>query len=248
MAQQYRNNQIVKMATMPIKTENRYPSKNDVYAEFILWFAMPVDERVKLGIENQGQFADYYHVNKSTLSDWKDRTDFAPRVDRIQMHWGLERTGNVIKAIYNTALKGNPFSQQLWLQYFKKFNVKEGDGNGGNTKKVEVTVNDIRFLISQLPEELKQKHYDNLRDLLDDVVSFAEARDVEGFTESSSSVDGSEMEIQEQTNTSTQDVRSERADELATRHTFSVCTDMADNSDGRTRTSSNNYQSTERWW
>ena len=98
-------------------SQKKNPDRVDVYTEFILWFAMPPAERAKLGIKNQGQFADYYKVSPNTLSRWKDRMDFETRVDKIQMMWGKEKTADVIQGIYRAAVKGNPMSQLLWLQY-----------------------------------------------------------------------------------------------------------------------------------
>ena len=202
--------------------ENRgvreYVNKVNIYNEFILWSAMPDPERIKLGIENKTQFAEYYKIGKNTPSIWQQRPDFKPRVDKILVMWALDRKPNVIRAIYNAAVKGNPFSQALWLGYFEKYNVKE---NGGEAKgeKVELTVDDIRFGIEQLPEQMKQKHYDNLREILDDIVAHAQARDVEADVQDSDWSDRPETEISTEADYTTQDVPSKRADEVPVRDT-----------------------------
>jgi hypothetical protein len=166
------------MFTESRKKQNKYPYKVDVYAEFILWFAMPPIERIKLGIENQNQFAEYYSININTLTKWKNRTDFEDRVDKIQRMWGLEKTADVIQGIYRAAVKGNPASQLLWMQYFKKFNPKQ-EIEHTHIAKVELAENDIRRLIEILPENLKIKHYGYLRELLDDASAYRSSQQLE---------------------------------------------------------------------
>lgn len=75
------------------------PHKVDKYHEFILWFAMPTLEREKLGISTQTAFSEFYGVTQQTLSNWKNRPDFEPRVDHVQMQWGKEKTSDVIQGI-----------------------------------------------------------------------------------------------------------------------------------------------------
>lgn len=140
--------------------------RNNVYTEFVRWTALPEHERVNTGIKTQGDFAAKYQVSESTLSLWKRRSDFEPRVDELLHHWAIGKTPSVINGMYRSAVKGNPMSQALWLQYFKKFNPKaSGEEEGA---KVVLGVGDIRHLIEQLPEDLKQKHYGYLRELAED--------------------------------------------------------------------------------
>ena len=196
------------------------PHKVDKYQEFILWFAMPTVERVKLGIDTMEAFAEYYHINRTTLWRWKDRPDFEPRVDHIQMQWGKEKTSDVIQGIYRAAVKGNPMSQLLWLQYFKKFTPKT---QVEHTAKVEIGVNDIRFLIEGLPtQELKDKHYGNLRDLLD---AAQEARN-SGLLEDGDRSDGLEEDVQGQTDNDAQDISSEDAYDIPKGYKASIRANM----------------------
>ena len=146
--------------------QKTYPNKANVYAEFIIWFTLPRQERIRLGLETQEQFAEFYGVNPHTLAEWKKRPDFEARLDSIIKQMGTEKTADVLQGMYVSAMKGNARSQLLWLQYFKKFNPNAKDKIADN--QVVITVDDIRFLIEALPEPLKQKHYDNLRELLDD--------------------------------------------------------------------------------
>lgn len=156
--------------------DNKAPKRVDIYEEFVLWSAMPPRERGKLGIETQEEFVEFYNIGINTPTAWKRRPDYEARVTAIRHEWAFDRTGAVIEGIYLSALKGNPFSQKLWLQYFHGFTEK-AEVNVAN--KVEITVNDIRFIIEALPEPLKSKHYGYLRDLLADSTAFADARNID---------------------------------------------------------------------
>lgn len=166
------------MATNSMRnSEMSHPVKRaDIYREFVLWTAMPPLEKRNLGIETQTAFCEYYKIGINTPTAWKHRADFEGRVDAILKMWSTDKTPDVIHGIYRSAVKGNPMSQLLWLQYFKKFSPRT---EVEHTNKVEVGVNDIRHLIELLPEPLKSKHYANLRELLDDSSAVRDARVVE---------------------------------------------------------------------
>lgn len=146
------------------------------YDEFILWFALPAHEKIKMGIETHEAFADYHGLNRRTITRWKARSDFYPKLKALRDGWARDRTSDVIAAMYKTAMKGNPLAQVTWMKVFEGFTEKT---ETTMTQKVEIGVGDIRFLIEQLPEPLKSKHYANLRELLDDATAFESARNAE---------------------------------------------------------------------
>ena len=144
---------------------NKAIRKISVYYEFVLWSAMPPVERVRLGIENQEQFASYYGVETSTLSRWKQRPDYQPKVREILAMWAKGRTPDIVQGIYRAAIKGNSMSQLLWLQYIEGYHPKA---------KVKVeqplfTANDVLSLIHMLPEPEKTKHLGYHKQLLGDL-------------------------------------------------------------------------------
>lgn len=220
-----------------IVTRRNTMLKPDIYNEFVMWTAMPYGERERLGLETQGAFAEYYRVNEATLSKWKYRPDFEPRVDKILHQWSINKTPDVINGIYRSAVKGNPYSQALWLQYFKKFNAKESDNTP--TKKVEIGVNDIRFMIEGLPEELKKKHNANLQQLIDDCMHLRHTGQLENRAHTS---DKPEADISGETDNDAQVVPGKRTNEVSPRNTDRVCQNME-----RT-VSAYYYQSPQRWW
>jgi len=153
---------------MPGKTQNNSENKpvykNDIYLEFVQWYALPYAYKIQTtGIKDQQQFAEQYQISKDTLSLWKKRPGFEKQVDSIRREWGLDRTPNVIEAVYRSAIKGSARSQKMWLQ------MMDPDAFTKN-KKTEpiISMDDIRFLISGLPELQQEKYNDFLRDLLAD--------------------------------------------------------------------------------
>lgn len=159
---------------MHIYANKKAIRKVSIYNEFVLWSAMPPVERVRLGIENQDQFASYYEVETSTLSRWKHRAGYQLQIREILDMWARGRTPDVVQGIYRAAIKGNSMSQLLWLQYIEGYNPK--------SKKVAeqslFTANDIRSLVNMLPEAEKTKHLGYLRQLLNDINDYkAEEQD-----------------------------------------------------------------------
>lgn len=206
--------------TLPKIAEKTSPNKGSIYTEFVLWTAMPWNEKEKLGLETQNDFAEYYSVDITTLSRWKRRPDFEQRVDAILKMWATDKTPDVVHAIYRTAIKGNPMSQLLWLQYFKKFNpradtTEELQRSGGG-------VGDLKHLVDQLPEQMREKHYGYIRELLADISAFRNARDVE----SNDWHERPAQAILDETNHDASGVSSQRADAIPRSYKKGICTDM----------------------
>ncbi len=143
--------------------DKRQPKRIDIYEEYILWSAMPPTERMKLGIETQEQFVEFYKIGINTPTAWKRRPDFEGRVTAMRREWAFGKTSAVIEGIYRAALKGNPHSQKLWLQYFHNFTEKQEISVKPHRA---VSINDVMFLIEALPEELRNKHYEWVREFL----------------------------------------------------------------------------------
>lgn len=197
---------------------------------------MPPVERVKLGIENQKDFAEYYGVEESTLSRWKQRPDFEERMDKILRMWAIDKTPDVVQGIYRAAIKGNPASQLLWLQYFKKFNPKQ-EIEHTQKIKVELAENDIRRLIEILPENLKIKHYGYLRELLDDASAYRSAQQ----SEDSRWTERPALAVPVEADNDAPDLPEPKAGPVPQSHPHSLRANMVG------ELSAHHYQSPERW-
>jgi hypothetical protein len=216
---------------------NKTPMKRpDVYRQYVLWTAMHPLEKRDLGIETQKAFAEYYDVNEGTLSVWKTRKDFEPQVDEILQQISVGKTPAVIQGIYQAAVKGNPMSQLLWLQYFKKFNPKT---EVVHTNKYELSTGDIRFIIEQLPDELKFKYYGYLREIIDTAQALRRA----GQLSDRDAPDAQpETVVPDEADHDARDVPGEKADEVAPRYQSCVRADMVG------EVFSNHYQGAARGW
>ena len=216
-----KGNKQKKTIKMPklINANNLVPPKTTEFEEFCLWYAMPYAQKKTLGLLTQKDFSENYDVAPQTLSRWKDRPEFMARVTKLRNQWAFEKTQDVIQGIYSAAVGGNALSQKLWLQFFLGFSEKS---EVTTVTKVEITTNDIRHLINQLPENLKNKHNANLRELLDDAISVANARDVEDSRWTTGLADPIPVE----TYHDAQDVSGSGSDEVATSHKVGLRANM----------------------
>lgn len=222
----------------PKSSEKNYPYKRSIYTEFILWTAMPFSEKKNLGLEKQGQFADYYKVHPDTLTNWKKRDDFEQRVDAILKMWSTDKTPDVIHSIYRTAVKGNPLSQQLWLGYFKGYNPKKIADE--KEEKVEVGVDDIRFIINGFPEPMRTKWNGIITEFIIQANALKNAREADPNVWDERPADG----VSEQADTDARNVSSERAHEVAARYKGGIRSDLTANAYGPACASESDHQGT----
>lgn len=137
--------------------------KIDIFQKFLFWACLPEDERMRMGMETQEDFAKAHDVSEQTLSQWKQRDDYKLIRGRILADWGKHRTPTVLKSTYKSAIKGNVMAQMLWLQYFEGHSNKSAEKSADkDAVVVQLTENDIRFLINLLPEESRKKYYGDL--------------------------------------------------------------------------------------
>jgi len=193
--------------------------KKQVFEEYILWLSLPETERIKTGIETQTDFSNKFKVGQQTLSVWNSDLFLQDRVRYIRNQWAFNKTGTVIQAIYRSAVKGNPLSQKLWMQVFEGFTEKTQQEQ---IKKVELGINDIRFLIDGLPTDLKEKCYEHLRAIIEIT---SEARHT-GAVETEYWEERPPQAIPGETDNDAQDIQVQRGYEMASGHQESVCEDM----------------------
>lgn len=233
------NNKITNSDNFQFPSRARGLKNKTLFDEFIFWYALPKPEKINLGIETQRQFADYNKISERTLTTWIDRPEFMPAVKALWKKWGKFRTPTVVAAIYKSAVGGGkeaPQAQKLWMQVIEDFTEKT---ENTETKKVELGIGDIRYMIEQLPEELRKKHYGYLREITEDIVAYRNAREDEGDNWN----ERPPLAIPDEADNDAQSIPdTQRPDVVARRYTKSVCTDMVG------IIPENNHQSAERWW
>lgn len=221
---------------METNANKKTPYRANLYTEFILWTAMPEPEQRSLGLENQKQFAAYHKVAESTLSRWKERPDFEERVDKILKLWSVGKTPNVVMGMYRAAVKGNPMSQLLWLQYFKGFNPKQ---EIVHTVKVQMAPEDLRFLVDGMPDEYKQKFYGYIREIIDTGIAL---RNVGRLQDGNAPSPVDEAIVLDPADQDAPDLPDYAAGQISARNTPSIRADMERSFFSR------HYKGAARWW
>lgn len=233
------NNKRIGSAKFNLPTRARELKNKTLFDEFVFWYALPRPEKIEQGIETQKQFAEYNKISERTLSLWTDRPEFMPAVKAYWKKWGKYRTPTVVAAIYKSSIGGGkeaPQAQKLWMQVIEDFTEKT---ENTEVKKVELGIGDIRYMIEQLPENLKQKHYGFLRELTEDIVAHRNARD----SESNDWDARPENTIQDEADNDAQDISyKESSDVVAKSYKASIRADMVGN------VSESDHQSAARWW
>lgn len=137
--------------------------KFNAYLAFIEWAATPTPERE---YRTMSEFAEGWNINRTTLYKWKREKEFWQQVEDHRIKKYRERTSTVMQALYNRILKyGMAADVELWLAYFEGWDKKQVAKDAPK----RFAEDDIRELISRLPEEKQKQYYDMLAQLLSDV-------------------------------------------------------------------------------
>lgn len=154
-------------------------SESQAYEQYIHWSAMTAEERAWYGVETSEQFCKANGVpNVGMLAIWSRRQDFELRVAALREEWVFKKTSDILGDIYAAARRGEPQSQRLWIKYVQDMTKKR---DAGNPDRVVTSPEDIRFLIEALPEPLKSKHYDSLRDIIADANAISRAETLKEY-------------------------------------------------------------------
>lgn len=213
--------------------------KPDVFEEFVIWFALPREEKKEMGITTQAQFATKHGLSQDTPTDWKKRRDFMVRIKELRDSWAKERTQDVIGALYKGATSQNntsPQDRKLWMQVVEGWNEK---AEIDLTVKSQINQNDIRYVIEQLPEPQRSTAYEHLRAIIDLADSLRDSGQLEDRTADIVSIDGV---VQGQADQHAQGVSDERSYALAPSDPGSVCSYM------EREVPTYHHQSAARWW
>ncbi|MEX0652428.1 MAG: hypothetical protein WD509_01825 [Candidatus Paceibacterota bacterium] len=150
-----------------VKNGDFEPYKEKAYEDFVLWFALPSSERARMGASTMAEFAERYGVHVNTLTRWKRAEGFDETVLKYRRSWGNDMTSHVFDGWKLACMKGNPQAIELWMAYFEGFNKTHVVQDRG--PEVEVTEDDIRSLINELPIEKQKEYYGSLKLLHNEV-------------------------------------------------------------------------------
>jgi hypothetical protein len=236
--QDNKNTQNTLSSKVAISSRARELYLQTTYDEFILWYALPGHEKAKMGIERQGDFADYHKLSERSLVRWKQRPDFYIRVQSLRAEWAKSRTSDVIAAMYKSALSsgpGAPIAQKLWMQVFEGFSEKS---EVEHSAKVEVGINDIRFIINGLPEPHRSKFYG----YIDEIVATVDQTRINGTFEDAEWTPQLEAPISDDSDQDAREVSDTGANEVPESDTDSIRVHLVGSLSAR------NYQSAQRRW
>ncbi len=153
--------------------QGNYPlftRKENIFKQFIKFYSMPDPEKCEMFnvpynekkgkydyVPNQTHFAKKFGVAQLTLSRWKKMPNFYNEVQRHQDEWGLERTPNVMAALYRRCLRfGISSDIELYLAYYQKWDRKHIIKLQGE----KYDLDDIRALVGALPEARQKQFYE----------------------------------------------------------------------------------------
>ena len=148
------------------KLEEKGAYKKDVYQRFISWYVLDSDERKKINLINQKQFAEKYGVCEKTLSNWADSSVFKEAKHAEKMRLLEEQSPDMWKA-FMTRLKkyGYAYEVELYLAYVEKWDRKQVIEFAN---EIQLSKGDIRALVDKLPKEKQDLFYDTLVDIFDE--------------------------------------------------------------------------------
>lgn len=205
--------------------------KSNEFDDFVIWFALPGTQKKQMEIETLEQFANNNNVSIRTLIRWKQRPEFEVKVRDMRKRWAFDKTSDVIEAIHKSATRGNDKSQKLWFQLFEGFSERT---ENVQTQQVELSVNDLRFLIQAFPLDEQDKYYGYIRQIIDraaiigseiergeipEHLAYIEA----SATDSTEDVEGS---VSDEADINAQHLQVERDDEISESHPFSLRSNM----------------------
>ena len=226
------------------RKDNPLKAHASTYEDFILWFAIPRHEKIKMGIETQEQYAKHQGMGERTINRWKKRQDFYPKLKELRDVWAKDRTQDVIAAIYRTAMSagvGAPASQKLWMQVVEGFSEKN---ELQVTNRVEVGPNDIRAMIDLLPEPYRTKFYG----YIDEIVNISTAvKNARGSEDARWEQANTEEHLLGEADHDAPELPGIGADVVAKGNPRSLRADMGNDTHGTASAPAHHHESAARW-
>lgn len=164
--------------------------KNEVYKNFVEYYALPdpdkcafleiaFDTKLKKYVEEPTMklFAKKFGVHTNTLTGWKKREDFLSAVDRRRKEWGMDRTSNVLSALYRRCIQyGMSYDVETYLAYFEGWDKKKAI----EAPTTKFGMDDIRAIIAPLPKDKQEKFYAIITQIITEAESARGDSEVQG--------------------------------------------------------------------
>ena len=148
---------------MDLKEFLKGSKKPVIITEYIHWMASPKMKKSKEDKETivtRKAFADKYGISRQALHDLENKEGFWELVKLTRKRELRDKTGNVLMALYRTALKGGKASEVMaWLKYIEDWNEKSVlELEGGVENKLDSTEKEL------IKQSLKYGKYNIRRD------------------------------------------------------------------------------------
>lgn len=152
-----------------------HPILVDAYERYIEWYVLPDSLKKETGILNDVQFAEAHGVNRNTLRRWRQRPEFIREANTQLREYGTNNMGRVLDGWGKAVDAGNTRAIELWLAYFlgwdKKHIIEQ-------RQQYSFTVDDLRAIVAELPQELQDEFYGNITRILTAARQYRQARTV----------------------------------------------------------------------
>lgn len=137
--------------------------KQDKYLLFLQWSGMPYPDKVKEGVATQKDFAAKHGINEDTLTNWKKRKDYDPKMFAESQKWARERWANVMGGLYTRALKGYALEVELYLMFAFGWTR---DAAKEQATKPPVSEEDIFEMAQYLEPDKKKELYGKIAEIV----------------------------------------------------------------------------------
>ncbi len=126
------------------------------YYAFARWIATP---SIMKNPRTQGDFCVLYDLDASTLTRWKNDTNFWEDVKRYEDEWALGYGADIIASIIGNAIKGDTKAQELFMTHYKGY-TKKLQSERSESKTLEIGPNLTSTLMKRHRErkELEEKN------------------------------------------------------------------------------------------
>lgn len=131
----------------------------EAYEAFLYWSVLTPQIRRSEGLpKSQKAFAEKYHINEDTITDWKKRPEFhGQQMEKLKNTLQQETPGVMFDLRKRIKKYGMGLDIELWLAYVEGWDKKK---ILEMRETLQFGDNDIRELLAHLPEKKQKEFYD----------------------------------------------------------------------------------------